>query len=242
MGKNFTINDALFGCLSSALTKFSESKGAPLKQDLTSVIWVALKPPSNVYLPSSVLPVDEPDNSTLSNVYLKLPRTTDSIESTEQVNERFWSLKGSPEPILAKGLRGGFGVMPKGLTNIIWPALSNKVSLSVSSLPGPTFDFEFCGSQIDNVAFFVPPQGTISFFVTIMTYKGKIMVSMTTDKSVADEQQLTEVVNLFTEEINQFVEKGRALAASGAGALGEDRLKALSTPDGLQTPAAQSKL
>jgi len=126
--------------------------------------------------------------------------------------------------------------MPKGFTNLIWPTLSNKVSLSVSSLPGPTFDFEFCGSPIENVSFFVPPQGTISLFVTIMTWQGRVSVSMTSDKVTADETQLTELVQLFTSEIDGFVAQGKKLSTSGA--IGDGRLDALNQAD----RSVQSKL
>merc|ERR1719498_1596042 len=43
MGAHYTINDALFGCLSTAITKFAERKGTPLQEDVTAVIWLALK-------------------------------------------------------------------------------------------------------------------------------------------------------------------------------------------------------
>jgi hypothetical protein len=207
MGDNYTINDALFGCLSTAITKFAEKKGTPLQEDVTAVIWVALKAVSDVYMPHSVLPVPEPDNSTLSNVYLKFPRTKDNTDATRQINERFSGLKGSPEPILAQGLRSGFGVLPKQFTNVIWPALSNKVSLSVSSLPGPSWTIEFCGTAVDNVAFWVPPVGTISLFVTMMTFNGRISISISADETIANAEEIKELSQGFVDEIDAFVQQ-----------------------------------
>lgn len=206
MGDAYTINDALFGCLSTAITKFAAKKGMPLKEDLTAVIWVALKPPSDVYRLPSELPVPEPDNTTLSNVYLKFPRTTNNADATKEINKRFSGLKGSPEPILAQGLRSGFGVLPKKMTNAVWPAMSNKVSLSVSSLPGPTWAIDFCDTVVDNVAFWVPPVGSISLFATMMTFNGKISVSMSADESVANGLELGALCQGIADEIDDLVQ------------------------------------
>lgn len=202
---HLTLNDVLFGCLSSGLTNFAKLKHSPLTDDLTAVIWVALKSLNNLYLPDSVLPIEELNNDTLGSVYVKLPRETNNHKASLEVSNRFSKLKGSPEPLLTNRLRGGFGVLPKGLTNLVWPALSNKTSLSVSSLPGPNFEVEFVpGHRVKNVAFWVPPVGSISLFVTIITFNGRISVAMSSDASTIVGADLGELCDMIIAEIDRF--------------------------------------
>jgi len=202
--QHLTLNDALFGCLSTALTTFAKRKNVPLEDDLTAVIWVALKSLDKLYIPGSIAPIEDMNNDSLGNVYVRLPRTEDSKEASAEVNKRIMSLKGSPEPLLTHQLRGGFGMLPKGVTNLVWPALANKASLSVSSLPGPPFRYEFAGHPVRNVAFWVPPVGSISLFVTMITFCGRISVSLSADKATAAGESLKELSNEICKEVERF--------------------------------------
>merc|ERR1712194_505382 len=125
-----------------------------------------------------------------------------------EVNNRISSLKGSPEPLITSTLRGGFGVLPKGLTNVVWPAMSNKVSLSVSSLPGPSFDFEWGGTPIKNVAFWVPPVGSVSLFVTIITFRNQISVALSADSSTVVGIHLSDLATSIVKEVDRFIDSG----------------------------------
>jgi len=181
--KGYTINDLAIAALSAALRNFQIERKAKLMDPL-AIIWVALRPIAEAFEPQDLNTIEEPGNRTLGCVYVRLPVEKDfptKADRVEAVVSEISKLKGSPEPVMAQSLMKMFGLMPMRLSNFIWHALSNKVSIAVSNVPGPPIDFTWCGAHPAGLAVLVPPVGTISTFSVITSFQEQLTISLAMD-------------------------------------------------------------
>jgi hypothetical protein len=203
--KGFTINDMVLAALSASLRKYQLQKGGEVVDPLAAV-WVALKPLAEAFTKQDADKVDEPGNTTLGAVYVRLPvakEFDDRAQRVQAIYDEISKLKGSPEPLLAQGTMGLFGLLPTKLSNPIWNALSNKVSISVSNVPGPPNpDFTWCGAKPTGLSVFVPPVGTISTFCLITSFNDHITLSLAMDGSLFSTSDADFIAKVFDEELS----------------------------------------
>merc|ERR1719337_347586 len=123
------------------------------------------------------------------------------MDRVQAVADEISELKGSPEPLLAQQFMRLFGLMPTMITNPIWHALSNKISLSVSNLPGPPVGWKFSGVQMSSFSVFVPPVGTISTFALITSFDDRITLSIAMDGLLFSKGDARTLCKHFDEEL-----------------------------------------
>jgi len=208
-----TINDILISALAGALRKYTETTpDAGLPADLTACTWVSLSPLKHIYTDFDQLPLRW-GNSTLGAVYIKLPIGPDHGQcSTHETMELLRKSTGDPALMLEAGtatkLLSMMGWLPRLAAAPVWGPLANKVSVSMSNVPGPQFPLEWCSVPVRNMMFFVPPTGTISLFVTIATWDGQIIVGMGVDGTLMSQEALSSIAGeLFEAEIRQLQQK-----------------------------------
>jgi hypothetical protein len=208
--RNFTINDMVLGALSAALRKYQIDKGMPLVDPLAGV-WVALKPIGKAFAKQGdINTVPEPGNKNLGCVYVRLPVVKDLSrpDRVQAVCDEISQLKGSPEPLLAQQFMKMFGLLPTLISNPIWNALSNKISLSVSNLPGPPPGWKFCGVEMQSFSVWVPPVGTISTFALITSYHDRITLSLAMDGTIFSKEDGKALLQNFDDELCQLASSG----------------------------------
>ena len=81
-----------------------------------------------------------------------------------------------------------------------WPALANKVSLSMSNVPGPQFKLSFLDEPMDKMVFFSPPQDNIGLFVTLITFNDKITFGFNTDDVVMNNADTNSVAHKYIDQ------------------------------------------
>jgi len=203
--RGFTINDMVLAALSASLRKYCLQKGEEVVDPLAAV-WVALRPLAEAFAKQDADKVDEPGNTTLGAVYVRLPVAKEFDERSHRVQaiyDEISKLKGSPEALMAQGTMGLFGLLPTKLSNPIWNALSNKVSISVSNVPGPpNSDFTWCGARPTGLSVFVPPVGTISTFCLITSFNDHITLSLAMDGSLFSKSDADFIAKAFNEELS----------------------------------------
>lgn len=205
--RGFTINDMVLGALSAALRNYQLEKGDPLVDPLAGV-WVALRPISEAFSAQDLSKLDEPGNKSLGCVYVRLPvknTCANRAERVQAVADEISQLKGSPEPLLAQQFMKMFGLMPPMITNPIWNGISNKISISVSNLPGPPMGWKFCGVQLSSFSVFVPPVGTISTFALITSFDDRITLSLGMDGMHFSKEDARFLSHQFDNELCQLV-------------------------------------
>lgn len=88
-----------------------------------------------------------------------------------------------------------------------------RVLLARVLRPGPQHAVSLAGSEIGNMVFFVPPQGTIASFLTILSYNGGVQMGCLSDVRVIDRPQ--EVLALFESEFASLKKQVAKLQAEG---------------------------
>lgn len=79
--------------------------------------------------------------------------------------------------------------------------------------PGPQHTVTLAGSEIGSMVFFVPPQGTIASFLTILSYNGGVQMGCLSDVRVIDRPR--EVLDLFQSEFAALKKQVAKLQADG---------------------------
>lgn len=214
-----TINDILMAALTGALKKYAHrTEGAMLPSDVNACTWVSLSPLKHIYSDFRDVPLIW-GNSTLGAVYIKLP--IGPVHRDVSVGETLQALrKSTADPALmleagtATAMISMFGWLPRLVARPVWPLLTNKVSLSMSNVPGPQFALSWLGVPVRHMLFFVPPAGSISLFVTIVTWNGSINVGMGIDSELFSQEDLKQICGEFIQgEIEEL--KKEALRAEG---------------------------
>lgn len=184
-----TVNDVLFALVSGALRKHLLRQGWQGKDKMQAVLWVSL-------IGTDIHETSKPfGGNQLGAAYLSLPVETSSAEQRLiQVQEQTGPLRRSPEPVLAALFMRLFGVLPAWLSRIIVYAIAFKVTISMSNVPGPQQPLVFAGGPMEYLIFFVPPSRTISTFITILSYNGRVYIGMAADQRLVKPQELEQLV------------------------------------------------
>jgi len=202
--KGYTINDLILAALAAALRNYQLKKGEKVVDPLAAV-WVALRPIAEAWEPQDMNRLQEPSNQTLGAVYVRLPVTGEyenRFDRVQAIVDEIGKLKGSPEPLLAQGFMKLFGLLPSRLTNGIWDALSNKVSIAVSNVPGPTeVNFSWAGVKPTNLTVMVPPVGTISTFCVIMSFNDRLTLALAMDGALFSKEDANIISKEFDDEL-----------------------------------------
>lgn len=133
-----TLNDLVVAAVTMAFHAIAPTQSS----DVISAIWVDLNRKSVVERPPNR--DDDWGNQNLGVCYLDLPLgTTNPLNVLIECHNRLHAMKGSPEPLVANFLLKFVGSLPYLIS---WPlryALMDKISTSVSNLPGPLHPVKF---------------------------------------------------------------------------------------------------
>lgn len=205
-----TINDILLAALAGALRRHSAASPTQcLANDLTACGWVSQSPLKHIYTDFDEVPFKW-GNSTLGAFYVALPvganrQGMSSIDALNSLRETTNNPALMVEAGVATKLLGMFGWLPFCVGKMLWGPLANKVSVSMSNVPGPQFETEWCGNKVRRMLFFVPPSGSISLFCTIATWNGEVNVGMGIDSSLLGQDALRSITGEhFEAEIEEL--------------------------------------
>merc|ERR1712039_198366 len=87
----------------------------------------------------------------------------------------------------------GLGILQRLVGMLLWGPIANRVSVSMSNVPGPQFPLEWCSIPVDKMMFLLPPTGRISLFLTIATWDGKASVGMAVDGTLLSQEALRRI-------------------------------------------------
>jgi len=208
-----SINDILLTALTAAFQTYAEqSSEAKLPKHITASMWVSLSPLNQIYKDFDELPFRW-SNSGLGTVYVKLP--VGNKEDPRQLLQSTIAMTRDPALMLEAGVATSIlmvmGWMPRTLFRPIWNLIANKVSTSMSNIPGPQFAMEWIGIPLRCILFFVPPVGTVSLFVTIATFNGEVTLGLGGDSRVFRSDALRRISEeFFPAEMQSLVRRNSA--------------------------------
>lgn len=206
-----TINDILLSALTGALRSYAEQSpsGGQVSDEVTTAVWVSLSPLRHMYTDFSELPLRW-GNATLGACYMPLGvgpahRRSGPRETLEHLRRSTGDPALMVEAGVATKLMSLFGWLPPVISRPVWVASTNKITVSMSNVPGPQFPMSWLGMPVRNMLFFVPPTGTVSVFVTIASFNGEVTVGMGVDGTLLEPEALEQITGkLFEEEIRKL--------------------------------------
>lgn len=199
--KRIFLNDVIVAVISLALGPLLEKK-----HDVTSAIWVALNRKSVMERPRERQ--HEWGNSNLGTCYLKLPTAeSDPLKVLLKCHDRLAQLKRSPEPFVANKILKLLGSLPMRL---LWPfrnILLDKMSVSISNFPGPVHPIRFPVAPdgtlnttlkgvgtVKSAFFSVAPPFSYGPYFTLLSYDGKIFMSISVAERLMNQHTLSDLV------------------------------------------------
>lgn len=179
-----TINDVLVAAVSGGLRRYLLARQGELAaSDIRAVVPVSIRP--------------EEELGQLGNrfglVFLSLPiGVSDPWQRLRVVKRRMDEIKDSAEAAVAFGILNTIGMTPRQIERIIVDIFGMKGSLVLTNVPGPRHKLYLAGAGLEQILFWVPQPGGLGVGISILSYKGSILVGFATDAGlVPDPERLT---------------------------------------------------
>jgi diacylglycerol O-acyltransferase / wax synthase len=180
--KRVTINDLLVTALAAALREHLAAHE---------------RPPDEIHamVPFNLRDLDEPISTDLGNdfalILLSLPiGLMGPAERLRRVSGRMEEIKHSHEAPMSYGILSALGFTPPWVEDRLIGFFTEKASLVVTNVPGPSGQLHFAGVPIDRVLVWAPCSGSLGMTVSIFSYKGEVTVGFMTDTALVDDPEL----------------------------------------------------
>lgn len=190
-----TINDVLLAAVTETLRTYLAGRGqtAP-DRDVRAVVPVNIRAPG-----------DDSLGNQFGLVYLALPvAEAGSRERVLAIKERMDRLKKSPEAFVVYAVLKALGATHAGLQSKVVKLLSKNATAVMTNVPGPRRPLYVCGSQVDDMMFWVPQSGRLGLGVSILSYNEQVRVGVAADTGlVPDPETLTAGFEAAIRELEQ---------------------------------------
>lgn len=171
-----TVNDMLLAALAASLAE-RLGEGADLPAEIHAMVPVNLRPPER--------PVPTALGNDFALILLELPLgEMRPAERLRQVNSRMNSLKSSHEAPIAFGLLSAIGKTPPWVEGPLIEFFTEKASMVVTNVPGPSEHLSFAGAPIEGVLVWAPCSGSLGLTVSIFSYAGEVTVGFMADTAL----------------------------------------------------------
>ncbi|MDI9246723.1 wax ester/triacylglycerol synthase family O-acyltransferase [Marinobacter sp. CHS3-4] len=196
-----TVNDVLMTCAAGALRRYL----AETDNDHYSDIHVAV--------PFSLRPRDKPI-SHLGNqfglVIVALPIGEPNVRQRyERVKKAMVDLKHSVQPQVTFGLLDLLGKGPAAIEKFALDTLSDKASLVMTNVPGPTTPLIIAGARVLQPLVWVPQSGHLGVGFSILSYAGTVQFGVIADSQmIQDPAHVTRYFEESFEELQRHAHGG----------------------------------
>ncbi|MGY8903688.1 MAG: wax ester/triacylglycerol synthase family O-acyltransferase [Burkholderiales bacterium] len=191
---NCSINDVLLACVAGAIGHYLRQHGDDVDgQEIRAMVPVNLRPLDQAWklgnrfgLAPLVLPVG----------------IANPIARTYEVRRRMRQMKGSYQPLLAFGLLAVAGLLVKPAQDALLSLFGRKTTAVMTNVPGPREKLKFCGSQVEQMMFWVPQSGDVGLGVSILSYGGGVQFGVITDSTLCPQPQ--KIIDAFEPEFTKL--------------------------------------
>ncbi|MGM0450087.1 MAG: wax ester/triacylglycerol synthase family O-acyltransferase [Pseudomonadota bacterium] len=193
-----TVNDVLVAAVAGALRLYLSEADRYIMGNVHAVI------------PFNLRPRDEPVRS-LGNrfglVLVEIPiDEPDVLKRFKRVRQALLEVKESAQPRATFGLLSLLGHGPASLEQFALNTLSDKSSLVLTNVPGPSAPLTIAGARILQPLFWVPQSGHLGVGMSILSYAGTVQFGLIADTSMVHAPN--RVVRYFEESFEELFEKG----------------------------------
>jgi WS/DGAT/MGAT family acyltransferase len=168
-----SVNDVLLASVAGALRRYLEAKGDP-----TDGLELRAMVPVNLRANEAEIRL----GNRFGLVTLLLPiGIANPLARLYEVHRRMEALKGSFQAVIAYGLLGAAGLVPRAVQQQMLDLLANKATAVMTNVPGPQEQLYLAGARLKQMMFWVPQSGDIGMGVSILSYNGAVQFGLITD-------------------------------------------------------------
>ena len=201
-----TVNDVLIAAVSGAIRQYMISEGDSPEEvpDIRATVPVNLRPLEHA---------QELGNH-FGLVFLSLPLSVKSpLERLYAVQDRMDDLKASKQATVTLGFLAALGMGPSVLQKPVLDMLSQKASAVLTNVPGPQEPIYLAGSEMKEMMFWVPQNGNVGLGISILSYNGKVMFGLISDRRLVAEPG--KIISRFEAEFEKLLYLGLMLPLEG---------------------------
>jgi diacylglycerol O-acyltransferase / wax synthase len=180
-----TVNDVLLACAAGALRSYLVDRG----EDVDGLTIRAT-------VPVNLRPLEHAKK--LGNhfglVFLDLPiGESNPLRRLERVAENMRELKRSRQAALTFGLLAVVGMAPAAIQRMALELFSRKATAVATNVPGPQMPLYLVGSEVRELMFWVPQNGSVGMGLSILSYNGRVHFGLIVDGNrVADPEPIVQ--------------------------------------------------
>jgi len=201
-----TVNDVLIAAVTGALRQYMISVGddADGLPDIRATVPVNLRPLEHA---------QELGNH-FGLVFLSLPLSIDNpLERLYAVNDRMNELKCSKQAAVTLGFLAALGMGPSAMQKPVLDLLSKKATAVLTNVPGPQKPLYLAGSEMKEMMFWVPQNGSVGLGISILSYNNNVYFGLISDQRLLPEPSA--VISRFKKEFEKLLYLGMMLPLDG---------------------------
>lgn len=201
-----TVNDVLIAAVSGALRQYMISVGDDPDKlpDIRATVPVNLRPLEHA---------QELGNH-FGLVFLSLPLSIDNpLERLYAVNDRMNELKSSKQAAVTLGFLAALGLGPSAVQKPVLDILSQKATAVLTNVPGPQEPLYLAGSELKELMFWVPQNGSVGLGISILSYNGQVFFGLISDHRLLPKPSA--VISRFKAEFEKLLYLGMMLPLEG---------------------------
>ena len=190
-----SINDLLLSSVAGALGGYLQDKG-----DATAGVDIRAMVPVNLRSTESKVEL----GNHFGLVALELPVGIENpLARLYATKARMEALKCGYQAQVTYGLLGLVGMAPKFLQQQVLDLVASKATAVMTNVPGPQAPRYLAGVKLKQQMFWVPQTSNIGIGVSILSYDGKVLFGLITDKGLVDDPEL--IVERFSVEFEKLL-------------------------------------
>lgn len=190
-----SVNDILLACVAGAIREYLHARGEPVDGvEIRAMVPVNLRKPG--------------DEASLGNKFGLVPMVLPvgiehPMERVLEVRRRMAELKGGYTAVIAMGILGLTGLMPRLLQKQVLDIFGSKTTAVMTNVPGPQVPLYLAGAPVQQIMFWVPQSGDVAVGVSILSYNGGVQFGLVTDTMMCAEPQ--KIIDGFVPEFERLV-------------------------------------
>ncbi|MFC3147271.1 WS/DGAT/MGAT family O-acyltransferase [Piscinibacterium candidicorallinum] len=191
-----SVNDVLLSCVAGAIRGYLLSVGdtIPCDAEIRAMVPVNLRSAGAEHK--------------LGNKFGLVPLTLpvgigNPLARLYEVRRRMNDLKGGYQAVIAMGVLGLVGTLPRQVQAAALSMFTNKATAVMTNVPGPSEQLYMAGAKMSQIMFWVPQSGDIGLGVSILSYGGGVQFGVITSKKLCP--QPSEIIDRFGPEFERLI-------------------------------------
>lgn len=190
-----TVNDVLLAAATGALRSYLIERGEAVDGlTLRATVPVNLRPLEHA----------RKLGNHFGLVFLELPvGEANPLARLERVAAHMRELKNARQAMVTYGLLAAVGMTTPKVQQFALELFSRKASLVATNVPGPQMPLYMAGSEISEMMFWVPQNGSIGLGISILSYNGRVHFGLIGDARLVPDPEA--VIQRFRPEFEKLL-------------------------------------